>query len=138
MEGMDHPRRVEVRIGVVAAGAESGAAAGGDGGGTARGVGNDAGSTGDGGPGGSPGARAGEWVEVRIADRGVGLPEGVGDRIFEPDFTTKSRGTGLGLALVRQAVAAHGGVVCAEARPGGGTEFVVRLPATTERVAITV
>jgi len=143
MEGMDHPRRVEVRIGVVVAGAESGAAAGGGGGGAgeldaALRIGSEDGSSRDASPGGSPGSPAREWVEVRIADRGVGLPAGVGDRIFEPDFTTKSRGTGLGLALVRQAVAAHGGVVRAEARPGGGTEFVVRLPATAERVAATV
>ncbi|HEY8375188.1 MAG TPA: HAMP domain-containing sensor histidine kinase, partial [Nannocystis sp.] len=66
---------------------------------------------------------------VAIGDSGSGLPEGAGDRIFEPDYTTKSRGTGLGLALVRQAVAAHGGEVLARNRPGGGAEFVVRLPA---------
>ena len=66
---------------------------------------------------------------VAIGDTGSGLPEGAGDRIFEPDYTTKSRGTGLGLALVRQAVAAHGGEVLARNRPGGGAEFVVRLPA---------
>ncbi len=65
---------------------------------------------------------------VSIGDAGPGLPEGAGDRIFEPDFTTKSRGTGLGLALVRQAVAAHGGEVVARSRPEGGAEFMVRLP----------
>ncbi|HEX6939324.1 MAG TPA: HAMP domain-containing sensor histidine kinase [Longimicrobiales bacterium] len=67
-------------------------------------------------------------VEVVVADTGTGLPSDALERIFAPDFTTKSRGTGLGLALVRQAVAAHGGEVRARNRPEGGAEFVVRLP----------
>lgn len=74
----------------------------------------------------------GRWMEVRIADRGIGLPEGADERIFEPDFTTKTRGTGLGLALVHQAVAAHRGVVRAVNRPEGGAEFVVRIPVAQE------
>jgi two-component system, NtrC family, nitrogen regulation sensor histidine kinase NtrY len=69
------------------------------------------------------------WVEVVITDTGAGLPAGAGDRIFEPDFTTKSRGTGLGLALVRQAIAAHGGDISAVDRPGGGAAFTIMLPA---------
>lgn len=68
------------------------------------------------------------WLEVRIADRGHGLPAGAEERIFEPDFTTKSRGTGLGLALVRQTVMAHGGAIGLARHPAGGAEFVVRLP----------
>lgn len=68
-------------------------------------------------------------VEVVVSDNGCGLPDGAGERIFEPDFTTRSTGTGLGLALVRQAVTAHDGTVFARSRPGGGAEFVVRLPA---------
>jgi signal transduction histidine kinase len=68
------------------------------------------------------------WVVVRIEDNGGGLPEGAADRIFEPDFTTKTRGTGLGLALVRQAVTGDGGSVTAGNRDGGAM-FTVRLPA---------
>ncbi len=68
-------------------------------------------------------------IEVAVADAGPGVPADAGERIFEPDFTTRSRGTGLGLALVRQAVAAHGGEVRVRNRPEGGAEFVVRLPA---------
>jgi signal transduction histidine kinase len=71
---------------------------------------------------------AGRWLDVRIRDNGPGLPPGGGDRIFEPDFTTKTRGTGLGLALVRQAVTAGGGTVAARSHDGGA-EFAVRLPA---------
>ncbi len=74
-------------------------------------------------------AAAGGGAEVVIADSGPGLPQGAGDRIFEPDFSTKSRGTGLGLALARQAVRQSGGEIEARSRDGGGAEFVVRLPA---------
>jgi signal transduction histidine kinase len=68
-------------------------------------------------------------VEVVIADDGAGFPAGLAERIFEPDFTLKAGGTGLGLAVVRQIVSAHGGEVRARSLPGGGAEFTVRLPA---------
>ncbi|HLM67664.1 MAG TPA: HAMP domain-containing sensor histidine kinase, partial [Longimicrobium sp.] len=72
---------------------------------------------------------AGAEVEVRVLDDGPGIrPEHV-ERVWEPDFTTKARGTGLGLALVRQTVQAHGGRVWARNRPEGGAEFGVVLPA---------
>lgn len=67
-------------------------------------------------------------VVVRIADDGCGIPPEHVERIFEPDYTLKAGGTGLGLAVVRQAVLAHGGTVSARSRPGGGAEFEVRLP----------
>jgi two-component system, NtrC family, nitrogen regulation sensor histidine kinase NtrY len=67
------------------------------------------------------------WIETRILDQGVGLPPDAADLIFEPDFTTKRRGTGLGLALVRQAVEAAGGTVEARNREPGA-ELIVRLP----------
>jgi two-component system, NtrC family, nitrogen regulation sensor histidine kinase NtrY len=70
---------------------------------------------------------ASRWVETRIADNGAGLPPDTAERIFEPDFTTKRRGTGLGLALVRQAVEAAGGTVEARNRERG-VELLVRLP----------
>ncbi len=75
----------------------------------------------------------GDGIEVIVSDTGPGLPAGVADRIFEPDFTLKPGGTGLGLAVVRQVVAAHGGTVSARDRDGGGAEFVVRLPRMRER-----
>lgn len=70
----------------------------------------------------------GEAVEIRVLDSGPGLPADALDRIWDPDFTTKARGTGLGLALVRRTVDAHGGGVWARNRPEGGAEFRVVLP----------
>jgi nitrogen fixation/metabolism regulation signal transduction histidine kinase len=68
-----------------------------------------------------------EWVEVRIRDNGPGLPPEGAERIFEPDFTTKTHGTGLGLAVVRQAITADGGSISAR-NAAAGAVFVVRLP----------
>jgi signal transduction histidine kinase len=69
------------------------------------------------------------FVRVDIADRGGGFVDVDDlDRLFEPDFTTKSRGTGLGLALARQTARAHGGTLSAAPRTGGGAVFTVELP----------
>lgn len=67
-------------------------------------------------------------IVTRIADDGCGISPGEVQRIFEPDYTLKAGGTGLGLAVVRQAVLAHGGAVGARNRDPGGAEFEVRLP----------
>jgi nitrogen fixation/metabolism regulation signal transduction histidine kinase len=69
---------------------------------------------------------------LRVLDRGPGLPSEEGDRIWDPEFTTRRKGTGLGLAMVRQAVKAHGGSVSARPREGGGAEFRVVLPLAPE------
>jgi len=73
-------------------------------------------------------------VRLVIADRGPGVPESERERIFEPFYRPEGRasaegGTGLGLALVRQITARHGGSIRCEARDGGGTRFVLDLPA---------
>src|SRR5690606_25438366 len=72
-----------------------------------------------------------DWVEVGVADNGPGLPDGFGDRWFEPYTTSKAKGTGLGLAVVKKIAEEHGGNVRAESRPGGGAEFIMRLPLET-------
>ena len=79
---------------------------------------------------------AGEW-EVRISDRGAGVPEEVRARLFQPFVSGRPGGTGLGLALAQRLVALHGGAVRLEAREGGGTRAVVAFPSgvfVTERL----
>jgi signal transduction histidine kinase len=72
--------------------------------------------------------QAGDAVEVAIADNGPGISAEHRGQVWDPDFTTKSRGTGIGLALVRQTIRAHGGEV--ELRDvDEGACFLVRLPA---------
>jgi signal transduction histidine kinase len=76
----------------------------------------------------------GSIVQLRVCDRGPGVPPDLRERIFEPYFrlpghTEREGGVGLGLSLVRQIVQRHGGTVHCEARAGGGSCFVVRLPA---------
>jgi two-component system nitrogen regulation sensor histidine kinase NtrY len=66
-------------------------------------------------------------VIVAIADHGPGIPEERRTKVFEPYWTTKDEGTGLGLALVRQTAVAHGGSVEVRETPGGGATFLVRL-----------
>jgi signal transduction histidine kinase len=69
-------------------------------------------------------------VAVSIADTGVGIPEENRERIFEPLFTSRTRGIGLGLAIVETLVEGHGGTVEVESEVGEGSTFIVRLPGT--------
>ena len=69
-----------------------------------------------------------ESVRVEIQDSGPGLPPDQLDEIWEPEFSTKSSGTGLGLPMVRQTIAAHGGRVTGRNNPEGGAVFLVDLP----------
>jgi signal transduction histidine kinase len=78
--------------------------------------------------------RAGQHVEARVCDRGPGVPEALRERIFEafyrlPGHAEQAGGVGLGLSLVRQIAQRHGGSVRCEARTGGGSCFVLTLPA---------
>jgi signal transduction histidine kinase len=71
--------------------------------------------------------------EVRLAvrDTGHGLPEQDRDRIFEAFYTTKPHGMGMGLAISRRIVEAHGGHLWAGPNPGGGALFQLTIPATS-------
>ncbi|WP_437926749.1 ATP-binding protein [Sorangium sp. So ce291] len=69
-----------------------------------------------------------DGYRIEILDRGAGIPEEARERLFEPFFTTRRDGTGLGLAVCYGLVTAHGGTIRAEPRPGGGSQFVIDLP----------
>jgi PAS domain S-box-containing protein len=68
------------------------------------------------------------WVELSVADNGPGLPPDFGERWFEPYTSSKARGTGIGLAVVKKIAEEHGGSVRAENRAQGGAQFTLRLP----------
>jgi signal transduction histidine kinase len=72
--------------------------------------------------------RGGDAVEVHVEDSGPGVDEATRRRLFEPLITTKERGIGLGLALVKRIAERHGGTVSYSDRAGGGARFTVRLP----------
>ncbi|MGH2793214.1 MAG: sensor histidine kinase [Actinomycetota bacterium] len=89
-------------------------------------------------PSGSPiRIAAGSWngaVEVRVADRGPGIPSADRQAVFQEFYRSgddREAGTGLGLAVSKAIVEAHGGSIWAEETPGGGATIVVRLPAAS-------
>src|SRR5438477_5793182 len=71
----------------------------------------------------------GSGLVVAIADHGPGIPAELRQRVFEPYFTTKNDGTGLGLALVRVTLEAHRGSISVGDTPGGGATFAIVFPA---------
>lgn len=72
----------------------------------------------------------GDYVKLTISDTGIGIPAQYLPRIFEPYFTTKTKGHGLGLPMAWSVVKNHGGHIEAASEPGKGTEFRIFLPST--------
>jgi two-component system, sporulation sensor kinase E len=70
----------------------------------------------------------GEWVNVTFADTGGGMTQETMARVFEPYFTTKKTGSGLGLMITQRIIRAHGGEVVLESDPGKGLRLTLRLP----------
>lgn len=75
------------------------------------------------------GGPKGESAGIVVEDSGLGIAEADRDRVFEPFFTSKPTGTGLGLAVAKSIVERHGGTITLENRPGGGARARVELPA---------
>lgn len=74
--------------------------------------------------------KPGRFVSITITDTGIGMDEKMKSRIFEPWFTTKEFGTGLGLSVVYGVVQSHGGFINLESEPGRGTSFTISLPSS--------
>jgi nitrogen-specific signal transduction histidine kinase len=68
------------------------------------------------------------FQKIIVSDNGPGIPANVLPKLFRPFFTTKAKGTGLGLAVVQKIIVQHGGQVEVRNRPAGGAEFIVTLP----------
>jgi len=72
---------------------------------------------------------ADHWVEVRIADTGIGMTEEIKRRVFDPFFTTKGvTSSGLGMSVSYGIIKRHGGEILVESEPGKGTTFILHLP----------
>jgi signal transduction histidine kinase len=66
--------------------------------------------------------------QIAVSDGGPGIPADIREKIFTPFFTTKSRGTGLGLPTAKRLIEAHNGKIVIDCPPAGGTTIVIRLP----------
>ncbi len=75
--------------------------------------------------------RSGGEVEISFRDNGPGISDEIIEKIFNPFFTARDQGIGLGLAIVHRIVEAHGGRIIAENAAGGGAAFTVSLPVTS-------
>ena len=76
-----------------------------------------------------------EWVEVQVADTGIGMTKGILEKAMDPFFTTKEvgKGTGLGLSIVYSTVKSHRGTMEIQSEPGQGTRITLRFPAHAAR-----
>lgn len=74
---------------------------------------------------------AGRYVRITFTDQGVGISPEHLSKVFDPYFTTKSRGSGLGLATSHSIIKKHGGSIAVRSEPGAGATFIIHLPAST-------
>ena len=81
-----------------------------------------------------PGLTAGRYVRIDISDTGIGIPKDNLGKIFDPYFSTKKRGSGLGLAMAYTILQKHGGLIAVSSVIGQGTTFTLHIPASSEQV----
>ena len=79
---------------------------------------------------------AGKYIKISVEDHGVGIPEKHIQKIFDPYFTTKGKGSGLGLATAYSIVKKHEGNISVESKDGIGTTFYVYLPVSNKKISI--
>ena len=80
----------------------------------------------------------GDLVILIVRDNGIGIDENRVRKVFEPFHTTKTKGTGLGLALTHKIIEGHGGRICVESIVKQGSEFIMEFPATDEKFGLAV
>ena len=76
---------------------------------------------------------ADKYIKIDISDSGSGIPETLINKIFDPYFSTKEEGSGLGLTITHSIISKHGGSISVQSRPGEGTTFTIYLPASTRQ-----
>jgi PAS domain S-box-containing protein len=79
--------------------------------------------------------KPGQYVIITVVDEGIGIPACHLDKVFDPYFTTKKNGTGLGLATTHSIIRRHGGHITVQSEEGAGSCFSLYLPATEERIS---
>jgi len=82
------------------------------------------------GPDGDARLKPGRYLKISVEDHGIGIPAELQPRIFDPYFTTKQRGSGLGLTTTYSIINRHGGHIEVDSKVGEGTSFTLHLPAT--------
>ena len=75
-----------------------------------------------------------KFLEMKITDTGCGIPQEAVDKIFNPLFTTKAKGIGLGLAVCKAIIDRHQGDIKVESQVGKGTTFTIKLPRKQDRI----
>ena len=78
--------------------------------------------------------KPGRYIRISISDQGIGISEKYTSKIFDPYFTTKQEGSGLGLATTFSIIKKHDGHITVESQPGVGTTFQIYLPASDKAV----
>ena len=79
-------------------------------------------------------SRVENFAELSVSDRGPGIPEDKLKGVFEPFYTSKAEGMGMGLSIARTIIEAHHGLIWARNRDHGGASFRIRLPLSMEAI----
>ncbi|MCL6584523.1 MAG: response regulator, partial [bacterium] len=80
--------------------------------------------------------KQGAYVKISIKDQGSGIPEKYLSQVFDPYFTTKEQGSGLGLSITYAIIKGHGGHITVESQPGAGATFHIYLPASEQGIVL--
>ena len=77
-------------------------------------------------------SRVEKFAQLSVSDRGPGIPEDKLKEVFEPFFTSKAEGMGMGLSIARTIIEAHNGLISAKNRDHGGATFRIKLPISND------